>query len=230
MNTEIIVSTGDHGTQNTKPALIILGDTAEYEAMRITDEKGIEDFLRLQFIGQAAALADGTSHHVKPRTHHDLVKHLEAGMDIIGARHIRTGEHVGQALLTDPFSAAAKNMEGYPSMALAKVVQSFYIRADHRYSKLNPAVRDISNPAGVIFAKAAALASGDGITQELVAKIATDNDNSLKTFAHNGFNRIIAVGNDLVRGHPVKFVSAALTALPIQAAIQGDRMGAPCLG
>lgn len=229
MNTEIVVSWGDNKTTSTlnhsfAPAQL----DSQYEVYEL-GEQDIDAFLDLQAHGYLKALETGTAHFIKPRRHADLQNHLQSGMSIVGVRHRASGRHIAQALLTDPVNPAAMNMAAYPFAPGDRVVQSFYIHPDHRFSVLTAEIRNVCHPASLLFERLTALARNDGGIR-MVAKIADDNAPSLKSFERAGFAEKLDVGLDPVHGHLVRYVAAAvLPSMAVQLTIANDRMDGPCL-
>ena len=230
MTTDIIALFGGQAirlTESFTPLGLNQAEGAAYEVY-LLDPTQIDDFMALQVIGQQECIAAGTPHHIKPRGREDLAAHIAAGMDIIGIRHIATGAHVGQALLTNPDKPEALNMDAYPLRPDTRVVQSFYIHPSHRYSVLPPETRAVCHPAQLIFAAAEHLARQDGAAH-LMAKISEDNNNSIRSFARHGFDQTLEISVDPVRGHLVRYVGMdIMPAMAVQPALQGDRIEASC--
>lgn len=230
MNTEIIVSLGEHETTSLKHAFAPAVLAAEqYEAYALS-ENDIDAFLALQTYGQAKAAESGTAHFIKPRTRAQLEAHLQSGMPILGVRHVPTGAHVAHALMTDPVNPASQYLAGYPLAPGDRIVQSFFIHPDHRFSALDANVRNVCHPASLLYGSLGALAREDGGIR-MIAKIADDNGPSLKSFARAGFGETLAHGLDPVHGHRVRYVAApVLPSMAVQYVIANDRMDGPCHG
>jgi hypothetical protein len=229
MTSNTIVSSGDVIRLNStfNPLGIRKPADSLYEVGLLTSS-GIEHFLDLQAIAQLEAMATGNSHHLKPRSESDLDAHIRLNMGVIAVRNILTGEHVAQALITNPFQKAAKNMEGYPLQYKDRAIQSFFIHPDHRFSVLSSRVRDTAFPAQMIFDAANMLATADN-AERLVAKISKDNVNSIRSFERHGFTLDLGTDADPVKGHPVQFVGASLLpSLPVHMHPQGDKMQPSC--
>lgn len=198
---------------------------AQYETY-LLDVQDIDTFLGLQETALAECAMRGKAHFIKPRSAENLRTHLDAGMPIIGVRHIHTGAHVAQALLTDPHAPGVANLDGYPATEGARIVQSFFIHPDHRYLSLSESVRNTGYPAQLIFTRAKKIAAEDGATR-LIAKIADDNINSLKSFARGGFGETLATGIDLHKGYTVRYMGVTLEPVqPVQALNENVRMEA----
>lgn len=229
MTSDIIVPSGD--VIRLTPTFTPLGlyrPAGSYYEVGLLTEAGIGDFLDLQAVAQMEAMMTNTPHHLKPRSEYDLAAHIHLNMGVIAVRNAFTGQHVAQALITNPFQRAAKNMEGYPLQDKDRAIQSFFIHPDHRYSTLSESVRSIAFPAQMIFAVAEAMAKNDG-ADRMVAKISKDNDNSIKSFKRHGFTLDLGTDADPVKGHPVQFVGASmLPTAPVQMVLSGDRMLPPC--
>lgn len=229
MTTEIIVSQRDNTptlNQAFAPAVLTAG---QYEVYALSTHD-IDAFLALQAYGQAKAAENGTAHFIKPRTRAQLDAHLESGMVILGVRHIPTGAHVAQALLTDPVNPAALHVADYPLAPGDRIVQSFSIHPDHRFSVLDANIRNVCHPASLLYERLNALTQEDGGIR-MLAKIAEDNGPSLKSFGRAGFSETLAHGLDAVHGHRVRYVAAAVCpSMAVQYVIANDRMDGPCHG
>ncbi len=229
MSIEIIVSLGEHETTTLNHAFSPAALESQYEVYTL-GPGDIDAFLDLQAVGQLEAIQTGNAHFIKPRGYADLKRHIESGMPIVGVRHRATGRHVAQAILTDPVHPAAVNLDGYPLAMGDRIVQSFFIHPDHRFSALSADIRNVCHPASLLFERLPELARNDGGIR-MVAKIADDNKPSLKSFERGGFGQTLAVGFDPVRGHPVRYVAAAVSpSMAVQLTIANDRMDGPCLG
>lgn len=200
---------------------------AQYEPY-LLDLADIDAFMALQESALHEIALHGRPHHIKPRTADDIAAHINAGMQVIGVRHIHTGRHIAHALLTDPARPEGVHLAGYPLAADAtRIVQSFYIHPDHRYRQLPDSVRNVCYPAGLIFQTARTIAENDGATR-LLAKIAEDNPQSIKSFERGGFTHLSATGIDPVKGYAVRYVSAILTPpQPVHPVPSGVTMDVP---
>lgn len=229
MFTEIVVSPGDNIPNLNYAFAPAALTTAQYEVYDMT-RADIDAFLALQDYGQQKAAVDGNAHFIKPRNRANLEAHLDAGMKIVGVRHVHTGAHVAQALLTDPANPASMNLASYPLAPGDRVVQSFYIHPDHRFSALSADMRNVSHPASLLYGRLRELAHNDGGIR-MVAKIADDNGPSLKSFGRAGFAEKLGAGIDPVHGHTVQYVAAPVPVpMAVQLAMANDRMGGLCHG
>lgn len=165
----------------------------------------IGDLLALQDVAVRETETAGKGHFLRRRGEQDILAHLEAGQWIIGIKNSQ-GQHIAHALLTDPQSPAARNLDGYPVQPGDLVVQTFYIRQEDRFTNLDAAWRDTHNPGLILFEKAHEIAAAQGYSR-LLAKIAQDNK-SQKTFRHNGFAATGDSGCDAKIGYSYQYFAA----------------------
>lgn len=135
-------------------------------------------------------------HFLKLRTEEDLKTHLENRMPIIGIKDAN-GNLVAQALVSYPFyNEAVKNLEGYPlngSEATTAIIQSLAVDPSKTRKGLAQMVLDV--------AKDMALMSGH---VQILAKVATDNKGSAKSFLNSAFSAV-SHGNDPKQGYPATY-------------------------
>lgn len=135
-------------------------------------------------------------HYFKTRGYEVFSRHIGAKMPVFGIR----GEFglSAMAMLTDPSSPAACNMQGYPIKENQKtsIIQGLLVNPDARGQGLSGRMLDIVS--------AFAVNSG---TTTLLAKVASCNIPSMETFCRNGFEKV-ATDIDSTHGHKVHFLSA----------------------
>lgn len=163
---------------------------------RLLTTKDLDGFLALQEKA-LAALGPSRAHHLKPRGRADLMAHLDAGMAIPAI--FLNGVPVGQLVLSDPRQGnAVRNLEGYPldkTAAAPAIVQAVNIA---------PEVRGMG-VAQTLLACAEIIAALRG-HDRLIAKVATDNPDSLSAFNKAGFS-VFSTGYDPIKSYPVQYLA-----------------------
>lgn len=150
---------------NPKPKPQQLPAHADYTA-RLLTTKDIPAFTALQ---KRMKPTLAKPHHLKPKDAAYLRAHLKAGMHIVGAFHM-DGTLAAATILTDPTSATSQLGE-YPVRDLTTkviVFQSFMIDPAHQGKGLSHRLDDMAKE---LYPYA-----------DFMAKIATDNQNSLDSF------------------------------------------------
>jgi GNAT superfamily N-acetyltransferase len=157
-------------------------------------------------------------HFLKLRTEDDLKIHFENRMPVVGIKD-QDGNLVAQALVSYPFYGdAVKNLEGYPlygSECVTAIVQSLAVHPQHIKKGLSQTVLEA--------AKDMAVMSGH---VKILAKVATDNVGSSKSFLNSQF-QAASHGKDPKLGYPVTYwkhslyqgCSAASATLALEAKI-----------
>lgn len=159
-------------------------------------QSDINDFLKLQDIVRNS-LSVETRHYIKPRSAETLYNHLASNMPILGLKH--ENHLAGVVMLTYPNNANAQNLDGYPFDDLGRiadisVIQSLYVDPNHQGQSLSTKLIKLSAE----FSKA----SG---RNTLIAKAASHNEKSQRSFLKNGFH-IAHNGTDPSLGHDVIYL------------------------
>lgn len=148
-----------------------------------------------------ARLSPSSRHHLKPRNRADLEAHLEAGMPILGVFAAQT--IVGQLILSDPQSHAARHLEGYLlEKGNPAIIQAVAIDPAYRGSPVSEALLSFAACLGHI-----------GGHSHLLAKVAESNAASLRCFARAAFT-VAARGVDPEKAYPVVYLHKRLTHAP----------------
>lgn len=158
---------------------------ADYET-RVLTPKDIPAFTALQ---KRMKPALAKPHHLKPKDSAYLRSHLKAGMRIVGSFHV-DGTLAAATILADPSSAVSQLGE-YPVKDLTTktiVFQSFMIDPAHQGKGLSHRLDDMARE---LYPYA-----------NFMAKIATDNQNSLDSFVgRRGFEILEEVDSLDVRNN-----------------------------
>lgn len=161
----------------------------------------INQFLELQDVVRNS-LSVETRHYIKPRGAETLRNHLASNMPILGLKH--DNRFVGVVMLTHPDNANAQNLDGYPFDDLGQmddisIIQSLYIDPNYRGQSLSTKLIKLAAEFSKISGR-----------DTIIAKAASHNDKSQRSFLKNGFN-VATNGTDPSLGHDVVYMRSQST-------------------
>jgi len=158
---------------------------------------GVDDAMQLQS-DVLNSLNNDQKFFFKYRSEKDLVSHLDGGMPLLGLYKNNTLQ--AMVMVTYPDNAYAKNLQGYPmakeSFGWFGVIQSLLV---------SPSLQGCGTSSTMIGLSAKfAFQAGRRV---LWAKIAKDNEKSIRAFKKCGF-AVNDVGDDYRQHYPVQYLAA----------------------
>ena len=183
--------------------------TTKKFSVEILGEDDISSFLKLQK-KVWKSLAPDEKHFLKLRTRQHLLNHMSHRMPIIGIKD-SDGKLVGQCLLSYPSNEGGViNIHGYPikgKESTTAIIQSLAVDPDVRGQGLSSLLIDTAKDIAAMTGHVA-----------LLAKVASDNKKSTKSFLNAAFS-LADSGSDPVKKYPVNYwqtcVYNGCTATPV---------------